>query len=133
MLQALLADRFRLAFHNETTLLVGKNGPKLKKAKDDEQAGITRSSESDFHVAFQRWPLTGLANTLSGVLGRPVRDQTGLAGTYDFELEWSTDPSIHSGPSIFTAVEEQLGLRLEPGKGPVEIMVIDHVEHATLN
>lgn len=56
-----------------------------------------------------------------------------LTGTYDFTLEWPQDPSDSSGPSIFTAVEEQLGLKLEAGKGPVEVMAIDHVEHATPN
>jgi len=139
MLQNLLADRFRLAFHNETrqvpiyTLLVAKGGPKLKPAKDNEQAGITRSGDRDLVVTFQKWPMTGLVSTLSGIVGSPVRDQTGLTGTYDFKLEWSPDPSVESGLSIFTAVQEQLGLKLEADKGPVEIMVIDHVDHATPN
>ena len=84
-------------------------------------------------MTFQKYPIGGLAGTLSGFLGSPVRDQTGLTGTYDFTLEWPQDPSDSSGPSIFTAVEEQLGLKLEAGKGPVEVMAIDHVEHATPN
>ena len=86
------------------------------------------------HVTFQKWSMAGLANTLTGPVRSPVRDQTGLTGTYDFELEWAPDDAPAGfGPSIFTAVEEQLGLKLEAEKGPVEIMVIDHVEHATPN
>ena len=139
MLQNLLADRFRLAFHKETrqmpiyTLRVEKSGPRLKQAKDDEQPNISQRAGSALHVTFQKWPIKGLASTLSGVLGTPVRDETGLTGTYDFTLEWSQDSSADSGPSIFTAVQEQLGLKLEAGKGPVDVMVIDHVEHATQN
>jgi uncharacterized protein (TIGR03435 family) len=78
--------------------------------------------------------MAGLVSTLSGIVGSPVRDQTGLAGTYDFKLEWSPDPSADSDRSFFTAVQhqqEQLGLKPEAGKGPVEIMVVDHVDHST--
>src|SRR5579863_3765245 len=141
MLQALLADRFQLAFHRETkqlptySLVVGKDGPKFKAARDDEQTNIARNADGEpvLHVTFQKWSMAGLANTLTGPAGSPVRDRTGLTGTYDFELEWAPDDAAGFGPSIFTAVQDQLGLRLEASKGPVEIMVIDHVEHATQN
>ena len=84
-------------------------------------------------------PITGhhvstklLAGALQGYVGDPVLDLTGLTGFYDFSLEFSSDESLAanatSGPSIFTAVQEQLGLRLEARKGPVEVVVIDHVE-----
>jgi uncharacterized protein (TIGR03435 family) len=83
-----------------------------------------------------------LANVLSNQLGRPVQDETGLKGVFDFKLEWEPDADASSanvdgtsestvaraGPSIFTAIREQLGLRLEPRKGPVEVIVIDHIE-----
>ncbi len=89
---------------------------------------------------------------LSGVLARPVLDKTGLHGVYDFKLEWAPEPGEDvlaalglpsrpeapppvdsSRPSIFTAVQEQLGLRLESRKGPVEIIVIDHAERPSEN
>ena len=92
-----------------------------------------------------------LTRLLTSRLGRTVIDQTGLTGRYDFKLDWSPDmrtttddassngaqpgllPAAPSGPSIFTAVQEQLGLKLEPQKGPVEILVIDHAERPSAN
>jgi uncharacterized protein (TIGR03435 family) len=98
----------------------------------------------------QAMPLSLLADSLSRVLGRVVVDKTGLTGLYDFELKWTPDesqaqmfkgpdggdsapPPDASGPTIFTALQEQLGLKLQPQKGPVEIFVIDHVEKPTEN
>ena len=99
-------------------------------------------------------PIQFLAQNLSGQLGRTVLDQTGLKGNYDFTLKWTPDqggpgmvsgppgagpgpdnppPPDASGPSIFTAVQEQLGLKLESAKGPVEIIIIDHVEKPSEN
>jgi uncharacterized protein (TIGR03435 family) len=81
-----------------------------------------------------------LANTLANILGSPVSDQTGLQGRYDFKLEWtdtirSQTPAngnqplpVDSGPDIFAAVQEQLGLKLEVKKGPVEVLIVDHAE-----
>lgn len=83
-----------------------------------------------------------LAFGLSRQLGRPVQDQTGLDGRYDFTLEFAPDTGpcakaanadSTDAPSIFTAIEEQLGLRLEPAKGPVEVIVIDHAVKADPN
>jgi uncharacterized protein (TIGR03435 family) len=95
-----------------------------------------------------------LARTLTGQLGSTVIDKTGLTGKYDFTLQWTPDvsqaplmagagpgaqgpgaaaPADSSGPSIFTALEEQLGLKLESQKGPVDILVIDHVEEPSEN
>ena len=79
-------------------------------------------------------PMAALADRLSGPifqLGRPVLDRTGLTGVYDFMLEWMPDSiagADTSAPSLFTAVQEQLGLRLEAQKGPVEILVVDSME-----
>ena len=99
----------------------------------------------------QMVPLYSLAQMLAQQLGRPVLDKTNLKGFFDFKLEWAPDetqrglglgggdsresppPVDSSGPSIFTALQEQLGLRLESQKGPVEILVIDHVEKASEN
>ena len=78
---------------------------------------------------------------LSGTMERPVLDATGVLGVFDFKLEWSThdvaakapDANELAGPSIFTALQEQLGLKLESTKGPVEIIVVDHAEKPTEN
>jgi uncharacterized protein (TIGR03435 family) len=72
-----------------------------------------------------------LADTLASSLQQVVVDRTGLDGVYDIDLTWAADQTIDSGPSLFTAVQEQLGLKLKPTKGPVEVLVIDHVEHPT--
>jgi uncharacterized protein (TIGR03435 family) len=70
-----------------------------------------------------------LVQSLSGVVGRVVIDRTGLTGLFDFELKWAQDPTADTAvPSIFTALQEQLGLKLESTRGPVDVLVIDHVE-----
>ena len=70
-----------------------------------------------------------LAQRLSPIVGRVVVDRTGLTGKFDFELKWAQDPAADTaGPSIFTALQEQLGLKLESTRGPVDVLVIDHVE-----
>lgn len=102
----------------------------------------------------QGFSIASLAGLLSQQLGRTVMDQTGLKGNYDFTLQWTSDqrpvampagpvgvssgadgvpPSDSSGPSIFTALQEQLGLKLESTKGPVDIIVIDHIERPSEN
>jgi uncharacterized protein (TIGR03435 family) len=96
-------------------------------------------------------PLTTLTNSLQNQLGRPVVDKTGLTGRFDIKLEWmpgaeqapgpfapnpdlpAPPPADLSGPSIFTALQEQLGLRLESAKGPVEVVVIDSAEKPSEN
>ena len=81
-------------------------------------------------------PLEYLAGSLANVLGRRVNDRTGLAGKYDYTLTFTPDdeatPDVN-GPSIFTALQEQLGLKLESAKEPVEVLVIDHVEKPDAN
>lgn len=169
MLQALLADRFKLAVHRETTeqpvyaLVIAKNGPKIHEAKPDDtypngfkgpdgKVGHGMMMGGNGSLTGQGVPITNLVKLLSRLLGRNVIDKTGLAGNYDFTLKFAPDqgpagfggpggnpapsdaaPPDSSGPSIFTAVEEQLGLKLEPQKGPVEMIVIDHVEKPSEN
>jgi uncharacterized protein (TIGR03435 family) len=156
-LVALLADRFRLKVHRETqqalayALVVGKNGPKLKQAEgDSETRGRMRMGRGDLNGDGVK--LEFLAQALANQLGRPVVDKTGLTGNYDIKLAWTPDPGPPaplplgpppglepspvpdpSGPSIFTAIEEQLGLRLESQKGPIETIVIDSVEKPSEN
>lgn len=80
--------------------------------------------------------MADLARVLSQQIGRPIADETGLKGAYDFKLNWTPDmdtnstaaSTVDSGPSIFTAVQEQLGLRLEAAKVPVRVLVVDHID-----
>jgi uncharacterized protein (TIGR03435 family) len=134
-------------------LVVAKGGAKLSPAqnlpeyKDDEErkAAIEKQAKANMEAMMRR-PHSGsfrglrhasatmakLAESLSGYVDRPVADYTGLEGAYSFSLEWSPDESAAAGgdslPSIFAAVQEQLGLKLEPEKGPVEFLVIERAE-----
>jgi uncharacterized protein (TIGR03435 family) len=145
-LRALLADRFQLIVHRETkdqpiyALVVSKNGPKLQEVKEAEARRgmrIGRGRAEGFGISIEM-----LAQDLSSLMGRPVIDKTGLAGKYDFVLDWTPDaapgpdganPPVPSGPTIFTALQEQLGLRLEAQKGPVQIIVVDRAEKPSEN
>jgi uncharacterized protein (TIGR03435 family) len=135
MLQTLLAERLKLALHREQkplaylALVQGRDGPKLPPAT---------TSLSNTHwggrILDNRMSMPALAMLLSRFERRIVVDMTGLGGLFEVKLEWSpqnaTGAPIDSapGPSIFTAVQEQLGLKLESRKGPLEILVIDHAE-----
>lgn len=153
-LKSLLADRFQLALHSETkeqpvyTLVVNKGGPKLHESK--EPRGSIRKIGRGM-LKGQAVRLEMLALSLSNELGRLVIDKTELSGKYDFELKWASSQAPAAqlgappqtaefalaadpdGPSIFTALQEQLGLRLESGKGPVEVLVIDRAERPSKN
>jgi uncharacterized protein (TIGR03435 family) len=149
MLRSLLADRFKLAVHNETRqlpvyqLVLAKNGPKFQPANPGEKFNeSTNFSGMLTMLTLQNLQISALTGELSSRLSRPVLDKTGLTGKYDIKLEWARDtgPTVGkatadsaSGPSIFTAVQEQLGLKLEPAKAPVDVIVIDHVEPPTEN
>jgi len=156
MLQRLLEDRFQLKTHRQSkklpgyTLVVAKGGPKLKPhaadhAKPSERFGFGSANASNIPMADLAWQLTT-------DLDRPVLNRTGLPGGYDFTLEWTPAPgeglpesmglppriepprpADPNRPSIFTALQEQLGLRLKAAKVPVELLVIDHVEQASEN
>jgi uncharacterized protein (TIGR03435 family) len=135
MIQALLADRFQLTLHRETrqlpvyALVVGKTGPRLQ--APDTNVGQPRTMLGQMVVP--RMSMATLAGILAFDVKRPVKDETGLQGEFAFTLEWTrglgeSDDGTPSRPSLFTALQEQLGLRLESTKGPVEVFVIDHVE-----
>jgi uncharacterized protein (TIGR03435 family) len=138
MVQTLLADRFQLKFHRETrelpiyALVVAKNGAKLHAVS---AAGLgVGMGKGRFNGRGADMPT--LASVLSNELGRLVFDRTGLSGFYDFTLTFEPDDTRAAdtaGPSLFTALQEQLGLRLEPQKGPVETLVIDHAEKPSAN
>ena len=144
--RALLASRFNLAVHKETRefamyeLHVDKNGPK---------ADALKESSATSGIAFRGYMLSNggdmheLVSLLSSQLQKPVVDKTGLTGKYDFTLRWATEqlslvPGTPTGdadklPSIFTALREQLGLRLDSTKGPLEVLVIDRAEKPSEN
>jgi uncharacterized protein (TIGR03435 family) len=139
MIQSLLADRFKLAVHRETRdepvyeLVAAKGGVKLKAAKADESPGFEMGTGRIHSMAV---PLDLFATNLAYLVGRTVIDKTGLAGKYSFTVTYTPDdaaPADTNGPSLFTALREQLGLKLERAKDPVEMLVIDHVEKPDAN
>ncbi len=146
--QTLLAERFQLAVRKETKelpvclLTLGKGGSKLVEAPAEPSAqGMGIRSECS-RMTGTRATMANLAFGLPRQLRRPVQDQTGLDGRYDFTLEFAPDTGpcamaanadSTDAPSIFMAIEEQLGLRLEPAKGPDEVIVIDHAVKADPN
>jgi uncharacterized protein (TIGR03435 family) len=143
MLQALLADRFQLKIHREAKdmpayeLVIAKNGHKLKDATTDPDAHtLWNSGRAAEHYSGKKVSMTDLVFLLRTQSRRPVIDKTGLTGKYDFELEWSAGdppPPDAPGPSIFTAVQEQLGLKLESVKASFPTVVIDHAERPSEN
>ena len=135
MLQTLLAERFHMAVHRETkqlpafALVLGKGGSKLKLASADSKAGMSEAAgpNGEQRTVFVSTPVRVLVNLLANSLGSPVADQTGLDGLYDYTLEWPD-----AGSSLFASVD-QLGLKLEAKKEPVEVLVIDRAEHPSAN
>ncbi len=148
MLQSLLADRFNLKVHRGTAvrttyeLVLAKGGSKMKADNPDSdrngikfQEGVRPATDwiiSDGKITGHAMPISILADHLQGPVEAIVEDKTGLTGRYDVDLEWDQS-SRSTGPSIFTAVEEQLGLRLKPTKTTVETVVIDHLEKPSEN
>jgi bla regulator protein blaR1 len=149
MLQTMLKDRFQLAVHREEKelplyrLVVSRNGPKLR---ESTVSGGPQSRMSMGRITDEKATIDTLASQLGQQLGRFVSNQTGLKGDFAFHVEWAPDPGQNQGgdpdtpppagvdgPSIFTALQDQLGLKLESGKGPVEVLVIDHVEKPDAN
>ena len=141
MLQNLLADRFQLKVHRSTrelpiyALVVAKNGPKLNAGANDPNAPRPRGtlwSGGRKKLEFDSWTMANFARTLESDVDRPVIDMTGLGGTYDIRLEFAErnpgplfGPADPQAPELFTALTEQLGLRLESRTGPVEVLVVD--------
>jgi uncharacterized protein (TIGR03435 family) len=147
MVQALLADRFHLKTHQEIRqlpiydLVVAnpKAGPKLLAT---EAHGTTiDNNKRSIHIVGGDDSIELLTEYLSRTLARNVVDTTGITGRFDISLKWTpqdslattTDPAPDAPPDIFTAIQEQLGLKLVPSKGPVPVLVIDHVEMPSEN
>ena len=153
MLRTLLADRFQLAVHKESRellsydLVLAKSGIKAKQGKPDDPTlpngalRMTNGSITGTGVSMAR-----LADALVAPVKHPVTDATGLKEKYTFTLEWQpeedpnseasgspTAPRESSGPSIFTALQEQLGLKLESKRGHADVIVVDHAERPSEN
>jgi uncharacterized protein (TIGR03435 family) len=147
MVQALLADRFHLKAHRETrqlpiyNLVVAnpKTGPKL--VASESNGTMIDSGRKSIRIQGGDDSVELLAEYLSKTLGRNVVDKTGVTGRYDISLKWTpedviaanVDPAPDAKPDIFTAIQEQLGLKLVPTKAPVPVLVIDHVEMPSEN
>jgi bla regulator protein BlaR1 len=152
LVQTLLADRFNLKAHLVSKqglsyeIVLAKNGPKhMKVAPANEAGGITTIDSG--YLQYHGTPLSALLLILPQMLGdTPVVDKTGLTRTYDFELKWDREPGTFSPgsgiplspadgsrPPIFKALEDQLGLRLVPVRGPLKGIVIDHIERPSPN
>jgi uncharacterized protein (TIGR03435 family) len=148
MFQQLLADRFKLAVHWETRelpvyALVIAGKAVLQPEQHPENGVHTSASTGTFSAEGVTMAdlARSLTQELSRELGRVIVDKTGIEGRYDVALKWTPDEgqssansgSVDAGPSIFTAIQEQLGLKLESSKGPVQVLVIDHVEMPSEN
>ena len=142
--QRLLEERFQLKIHRETkeisvyALVAGRNGPKFKASSGEGEGGVSQGAvQGRYRLKATRMPMLVLASMLENQMERLVIDKTGLEGVFDFQLEWALDlnakASDDAAPSVFTAVEEQLGLRLESTRAPVEVIVIDSVERPSEN
>jgi uncharacterized protein (TIGR03435 family) len=140
MIQQILMDRFKVRVHHEDQTqpiysLVVVRKDRLPPPADPQtkhpNGFISRSRNGQLTAG--SFTMAAFADFISGSLGRKVVDKTGLAGRYDFKLDWNPDEidssgSDNSAPSIFTATQEQLGLKLVPTTGPVDCLVVDHVE-----
>jgi uncharacterized protein (TIGR03435 family) len=143
MVRALLIDRLHLKAHIEQRempvyqLVIAKGGPKVKEARADEDDKAKIMSGHSGEIEAVAAQMDALPWMLGNEVGRPVVDKTGLTGKYDFTLEFVPEARAAAdetgGPSIFTALEEQLGLKLVPAKDMAEVLVIDSIEQPGAN
>jgi uncharacterized protein (TIGR03435 family) len=149
MMQSLLADRFKLKFHRESrevsgyALVLAKGGSKLKENAPDAASSMSMVSPSGMRgeeMTVSRWTMQQLASQLAVDTRLPVSDRTGLTKSYDFKLTWVSDRELAespdappSAPLLVTALQEQLGLKLESLRVPMEILVIDSAQHPSEN
>jgi uncharacterized protein (TIGR03435 family) len=142
MLRALLAERFALKLHEETkelpvyAIMPVKSGPRMKKADKDGNFN-SNSGKAQAHIT-ATGSMASLADNLSSHLDRPVVDQSGLEGAWVIDLTWTPDTTDTAaadaaGQSIFSAMQEQLGLRLVPVKSPVKFLVVDRMDKVPID
>jgi uncharacterized protein (TIGR03435 family) len=138
MVQRLLEERFAMKLHRETRTLPAYD---LAVAKGGSKLTASQSNGKSFNLWRTHFEAQGLtmelvAEQLSQIAGRVVVDKTNLDGRYDLKLQWTPDDApatADSSPSLFTAIEEQLGLQLKAAKEPVAVLVIDHIEPPSPN
>ena len=149
MMRKLLEQRFSLKVHRQQrempvfALTLAKGGPKLEKSALDPNGGPGNNGNGAGGIETHRYTNTAmpdLALMLMIYTDRPIVDQTGLQGRFDFSLRWTKDETAtvaattaDAPPGLFTAIQEQLGLKLEPAKAPAEVLVIDKVERPEAN
>ncbi len=145
--QKLLTDRFQLKFHRELrempvyAITVAKGGPKLEKSKGDPDALGDENDQShggEITQSITNLSVSEFALIIQFFTDRPVVDQTGLTGKWDFRWTWTADeshaaPDADAAPGMFTAIEEQLGLKLDAVKAPADAFVVDHVQRPSAN
>lgn len=140
LLQNLLVERFKMKFHREEMdrsgfgLVVGRRGPKLQPSTDLDEStsfgtGIKPALRGPINLVARRYSMPTLANLLSNFASGPIVDKTGLPGYFDIKLSWNET----EGPALTTALQEQLGLRLEPQKVPVSLFVIESAQKPSEN
>ncbi|WP_052200144.1 TIGR03435 family protein [Terriglobus sp. TAA 43] len=143
MVQKLLADRFGLKFKREQreipvyALTVAKGGPKLETSKADPNALPNQNGNGKGRMQFQNTTMTTFLLGMQSEFDRPLVDQTGLDGHYDFSLRWTPDTApagdADAPPGMFTAIQEQLGLKVSPVKAPANVLVIESAEKPSAN
>jgi uncharacterized protein (TIGR03435 family) len=155
MVQKLLVDRFQLTFHNEKqdlsvyAIVLGKDGAKLTKSQGDPNGLPTLGFRGLGDLVVRNANMVDFAGLMQGaVLDKPVVDQTGLQGRFDFQLKWTPDQSqfesfggVHTPPAetadappdLYTAIQQQIGLKIETTKAPVDVMVLDKVAQPSAN
>lgn len=138
MLQALVADRFKLSVHRETRdlthylLVVGKNGQKFQAAQADESTGLQQTQSGQ--LVFQRHGMATLVNTIANLINAPVDDKTGLVGFFDYQLDLTPEPGREPDRTeIAMQALDRIGLKLEARKVPTEVLVVDHAERPSPN
>jgi uncharacterized protein (TIGR03435 family) len=135
LMRQIFEERFAMKYHVEQRelavydLVVAKQGLKMKESAADEKGA---SSMGPGRLIAKKGHVSNLIYGLPGAVGRLVIDKTGITGEYDIDLTWARD-SDSEGPSIFTALEEQLGLKLETAKAMADVVVIDHIERPSEN
>jgi uncharacterized protein (TIGR03435 family) len=153
VMQKLFAERFALQVHEEkrkmeaSVLIVSKDGPKMTKTADASSPTNVLMYPQGVIIA-KSATIADLAQWLRSILGQPVMDKTGLEGRWDFTMKWTPDETqfadvpesarrpaddANPPPPLFTAIQEQLGLKLETQKADVPVLVVDHVAHPSPN
>jgi uncharacterized protein (TIGR03435 family) len=136
LMRQILVDRLAFKFHIEQrelpvfNMVVAKQGTKLKPSAPGTPFS---SGMSPGRFSAKAIPASSIVASIGGMAGRVTSDKTGLTGLYDVELTWSPNDDPDAGPALFTAIQEQLGLKLEPAKAPIDVVVIDQLERPSEN